>query len=147
MVTGRDTFHYISHSSSWSVIYSLTFTRLTAVGDWSICNRVLSLLTNLSKGHSVGMFSDFCQTQTLLHLSIPWMKKENAASTNLKWTCSFSGHISIFSFKIFQWLKWYLLPPRFFLCPSRGAGRGLTCFTGGGSCHLSNFLSISSFKS
>lgn len=41
----------------------------------------------------------------------------------------------------------YLRPPRFFRCPSRGAGRGFTCFTGGGSCHLSNLRSISSFSS
>ena len=36
-----------------------------------------------------------------------------------------------------------LLPPLFFLAWSMGAGKGLTVFTGGGSCHLSNFPSTS----
>lgn len=41
----------------------------------------------------------------------------------------------------------HLRPPLFLRCPSRGAGSGFTCFTGGGSCHLSNLRSISSFSS
>lgn len=38
------------------------------------------------------------------------------------------------------------LPPRFFLLPSIGLGSGLANFTGGGSCSLSSFFSISSLK-
>ena len=37
----------------------------------------------------------------------------------------------------------HLLPPLFFLATSIGAGRALTCLTGGGSCILSSFCSIS----
>lgn len=38
------------------------------------------------------------------------------------------------------------LPPRFFLLPSMGLGSGLANLTGGGSCNLSNFFSISSLN-
>ncbi len=40
----------------------------------------------------------------------------------------------------------HLLPPLFFLGASIGAGIGLTVFTGGGSCSLSSFPSISALK-
>lgn len=38
------------------------------------------------------------------------------------------------------------LPPRFFLLPSIGFGSGLANLTGGGSCSLSNFFSMSSLN-
>ncbi len=40
----------------------------------------------------------------------------------------------------------YLLPPRFFLGKSTGAGNGFACLGGGGSCNLVSFLSISSLR-
>ena len=39
--------------------------------------------------------------------------------------------------------KTHLLPPRFFLATSIGAGSGFNCLTGGGSCNLSSLCSIS----
>ena len=38
-------------------------------------------------------------------------------------------------------------PPLFFLGSEYGTGRGFGCFSGGGSCHFSIFLPISSCKS
>lgn len=40
----------------------------------------------------------------------------------------------------------YRLPPRFLRAASIGAGRALTCLTGGGSCSLSSFCSISALR-
>jgi len=39
--------------------------------------------TNLCKCHSVGMFPDFCQTQPLLHFTIP-ERMEKKKITNLE---------------------------------------------------------------
>lgn len=41
----------------------------------------------------------------------------------------------------------YRRPPLFFLGASIGAGSGLICLTGGGSCSLSSFCSISALSS
>lgn len=93
---------------------------------------------HLPEAHAVGLLPDLRQPQPLLHFAIP---EDRAPGSQLgQGTPSPPCPPSLLPAP-------HLRPPRFLRCPSRGAGSGFTCFTGGGSCHLSNFRSISSLSS
>lgn len=104
--------------------------------------------TDLPKAHAVGLFADLRQPQALLHLPVPGRAGHSAGKGVHCLSCSpHCARLAVVSPPSHPTLPPYLRPPRFLRCPSRGAGSGFTCFTGGGSCHLSNLRSISSFSS
>ena len=72
------------------------------------------------------------------------MKTENLKKAEKRTHCKLFKSILVSSAQIYHdKIKANRLPPRFLRPGSMGAASGLICFTGGGSCSLSNFCSIS----